>query len=102
MATLTQVQQAQERWRSNNPAYAGNAVMSSAHPTGLGVAATTEKGYYTVAISGESPAGYTVTATPVSGKSQVNDTGCTPLSMVVVNGNVNGTTGYLPAGCWSK
>ncbi len=101
MATMTQVQQAQERFRSNNPSYAGNAVMSTAQPTGLGVAATTEKGYYTVAISSESATGYTVTATPVSGKSQVNDTGCTPLVITVVNGNV-AADGYSPAGCWSK
>jgi type IV pilus assembly protein PilE len=101
VATLTQVQQAQERWRSNNPSYAGNAVLSSPHPTGLGVSATTEKGYYTVAISGESATGYTVTATPVNGKSQAEDAGCTPLALTVVNGNV-GASGYSPAACWSK
>jgi type IV pilus assembly protein PilE len=100
-ATMTRVQQAQERWRSNNATYAGNAVMSSAHPTGLGVPATTDKGYYTVAISGQSATGYVITATPVAGKSQAQDTGCIPLTVTVVNGNV-GSAGYSPAACWSK
>jgi type IV pilus assembly protein PilE len=102
------VQQAQERWRSNNSSYAANAALATAHPAGLGLASNgvlplpTEKGYYTVAISGESATGYTVTATAVTGTSQVKDTGCTALSMVVVNGNVDGSTGYTPPGCWSK
>jgi type IV pilus assembly protein PilE len=99
VATLSKVQQAQERWRSNHSTYAGNAQLTTAHPNGLAIPSTTENGYYTVAISGESATGYVVTATAVSGKSQAQDTACTPLVLTVVNGNVTGNT---PTTCWSK
>lgn len=98
VAALTKVQQAQERWRSNNPAYAANAVLTTAYPGGLGIPSTTEKGYYTIAISGDSAVAYTVTATAVAGTSQVKDTGCTALAIAMANGTITST----PTACWGK
>jgi len=60
---------------------------------GLGMSTTSEKGYYTLSITGSSASGYTLQAQAVSGKSQANDTGCTILTL-----NSLGTKG--PAGCW--
>jgi type IV pilus assembly protein PilE len=98
IATLTKVQQAQERWRSNKPSYAGNGVLSTAYPDGLGIPATTENGYYTVAISGESATGYTATASADSTKSQIKDTGCTSMVLTMASGTITNT----PSTCWGK
>lgn len=96
---LALLQQAQERWRSNNTTYATNAVLSSAWPAGLGIAATTSGGYYTLSITGTPTAtDYTAQAAAVSTTSQNSDTGCTPLTITVTNGTaVNG-----PTSCWKK
>lgn len=105
VAALTAVQQAQERWRANNPSYATtNSSLTTASPNGLGLTSTTAGGYYSISIS-ENPATgcttsscYTATAVAVSGKSQVNDTGCTTLTSSISGGNL--TNG--PTACWSK
>ena len=60
---------------------------------GLGMSTTSEKGYYTMSITGASASGYTLQAQAVSGKSQANDTGCTILKLIS-----SGTK--EPAGCW--
>jgi len=97
---LTAVQQAQERWRANNPWYATNGQLTlgvNASPAGLGINlglnATTVNGYYTVVISSPtaslpSAAGYTVIATAVSDKSQANDGNCVQLQVRVAGGNI--------------
>ena len=88
---LTAVQQAQERWRANNPSYATNAQLSlgvNASPAGLGVNAATANGYYNVGISLPSNAGYTTTAVAVTGKSQANDGNCVRLQIRVADGNL--------------
>ncbi len=88
MGALAQVQQAQERWRANHSAYADNDKLSTAHPDGLGVAATTGSGYYGIALSGVSAAGYTATATAKSGTSQYADSSCRELMLRQAGGNV--------------
>ena len=91
---IARVQQAQERWRANNPQYTtlANVGFSSASPSG----------YYTIASTAAAGAaaasGYTVTATAVSGKSQTSDSGCTVLTLTVAAG----TPAYTPATCWSR
>jgi type IV pilus assembly protein PilE len=91
---VSRVQQAQERWRANNPAYAALAT--------LGIAAASPGGYYTIASTPGANAAaansYTVTATAVAGKSQAGDTGCTPLTLTVAGG----TPTYTPASCWKR
>lgn len=84
-AAIATVQQAQERWRSNNPQYAssvGSLVIAS--PTRPG-------GYYSLAVSpvaGSEGVSYTVTAEAVAGTSQANDGDCAKLGARVERGNV--------------
>jgi type IV pilus assembly protein PilE len=83
---IAQVQQAQERWRSNNPAYntTSLALLAVTSPTAPG-------GYYTLEVAtnpGGDAVGYDVTATAVTGKSQVNDSTCAKLSVRVIRGSV--------------
>ena len=87
---ITQVQQAQERWRSNNASYTDNLSSPTSDPTtpGLGLPATTASGYYTVALSGAGPTGYTVSAVAVSGSFQARDTACLKLAARVSGGQI--------------
>ena len=86
-AALSAVQQAQERWRSNNAAYSSNLTAAPdappPDPRGLGLPASTTGGLYTVALSGTSATGYTVSAVAVAGKSQAADTACRTLAVRV-------------------
>ncbi len=85
-AALTQVQQAQERWRANNPSY--NADLTGAVADGgLGLASASANGYYSLALSNVSAAGYTVTATAVSGTSQASDSACQKIALRWGGGN---------------
>lgn len=91
---LAQIQQAQERWRANNPTYA-SAIAA------LGITAPTSGGYYTLAIAASpTPTGtvYSATATTVAGKSQAGDTGCTTLTVAISNGTATNS----PTACWSQ
>jgi type IV pilus assembly protein PilE len=88
VATLTQVQQAQERWRANRGSYASNDVLSTTPPDGLGIGATTVNGYYDVELSGVGAAGYTVTATAKSGTLQASDSACQKLVLRLDGGNI--------------
>lgn len=89
MASLTQVQQAQERWRANKGSYADNDKLTlAAADGGLGLSDTTANGYYGVAISDATASGYTVTATAKSGTSQASDSACRKLVMRMAGGNV--------------
>lgn len=99
---LSQLEQAQERWRANNSTYSSvlaNTAIAPAPPNGLGISSPTSGGYYTPAIVG-TPDGttYTATATAVTGKSQAGDTGCTTLTVTITNGTATNT----PTSCWSK
>ena len=86
---LASMQQAQERWRSNQANYA--TTLSQ-----LGVtSSTTSSGYYTLSVSGGTSAdpvdpatGYFVTAEGVSGTSQGNDTQCSKLSVRADRGSI--------------
>lgn len=88
VASLTQVQQAQERWRANRGSYAADTLLSTAHPDGLGIDATTGNGYYTLALSDVSTAGYTITATAKSGSLQASDSACQKLVLRLAGGNI--------------
>ncbi len=105
---LSNVQQAQERWRSNNAAYSSD--LSSAAPTGLAIAATTPSGYYALSLANVTATGYEAVATAVSGSSQESDGSCAKLAVQMSGGNVSyasSTTGgsLAYAGtdkCWSR
>ncbi len=88
VASLTQVQQAQERWRANRGSYADNDQLSTAAPDGLGIDATTPNGHYGLALSDVGAAGYTVTATAKSGSLQASDSACQKLVLRLAGGNI--------------
>lgn len=96
IAALAQLQQAQERWRSNNTSYTATITGSS----GLGLTSTLSKdGHYQLAIVGTPTATtYQATATAVSGSSQTHDSGCTTLTVTVTNGSA----ALTPATCWNR
>ncbi len=102
IAALSQIQQAQERWRGQSPTYAANAVLSTAWPGGLGITTPTASGDYALAISGETATGYTATAT-ATGR-QAADGTCTALSVQLNNGTA--TYSATPTAnanrCWNK
>jgi type IV pilus assembly protein PilE len=110
ISTLSAVQQAQERWRANCPQYTTALTAPAASTpaamctagTGLGLAATTSDGRYTVAIGTAGATNYTVTATAVAGKGQDKDKAagvlCSPLTLAASAGNWSAT----PARCWSR
>jgi len=88
VASLTGMQQSQERWRANNASYTDTLTNLQFPPTN----------YYTLSIESATATGYVVRAVAVSGKSQAADTGCTTLSLTLQGGNVS----YDPSSCWSR
>lgn len=83
-AALAAVQQAQERWRSNNSIYSSDLSSS-----GLRVASTTPGGYYAITIdSSPTATDYAALATATSGTSQASDGNCVRLRVRVVGGNL--------------
>lgn len=108
LGALSAVQQAQERWRTNNSAYASN--LSASAPTGLGLPSTTPGGYYSLTLANVSPTGYQAVATAVSGKSQANDGDCAKLGVEMNGGTVrygsstmSGTVSYANTNpCWAR
>lgn len=108
---LNNVQQAQERFRSNNNAYTTNLTASPTATTpGLGLAATTPGGYYTISVNNAGPTSYDVSATAVSGTSQANDGTCSKLGVRLNGGNLeyassttSGTLSWSNSNpCWSR
>ena len=109
---LNSVQQAQERFRSNNAAYTTNLTSSptDASTPGLGLTSSTPGGYYTIAVTNAGPTSYTVTATANTGTSQVNDANCAVLGVRLTGANLE----YASSGgasslswaatntCWSR
>lgn len=98
VAALTQVMQAQERYRANNPAYADDMASLT------NVATTSEKGYYTIGIvaGSGSASGYSATATATGAQS--SDAACTALSITMAQGSITyGRTGSgEPNACWNR
>jgi type IV pilus assembly protein PilE len=89
MAALAGVQQAQERWRANRPAFAANSLLSSAPPDGLGQPATSASGYYSISIvDGVDATTYSVLATAVAGKKQADDTNCKVMGIQAQGGRI--------------
>jgi len=112
IAALNLIQVAQERWRSNRPAYSGElTAAANATPPGLGLSALSTSGYYDLSLTSATAIGYTVTATARDGGSQVNDGNCARLRVIVQGGNIlygsaasTGST-WNDAGdnrCWSR
>ena len=75
--TLLRLQSAQEKHFLQYGVYVTSAAsMPNAQTAGgLGLSATSERGYYTVGLAATAT-GYTATATPIVGKGQSEDTQC--------------------------
>lgn len=102
---LSNVQQAQERWRTNNAAYTAELAAS-----GLNIPATSAGGYYTITLANVTATTYEAVATAVAGKSQTKDGSCAKLGVQMNGGNVryaaNTTAGALAYAntnpCWNR
>jgi type IV pilus assembly protein PilE len=68
------VQQAQERWRSNNSSYADSL-------SDLAASADSPSGYYTISIDSADAGGYVISAVGNDGKSQADDADCRRMSV---------------------
>lgn len=97
---ISAIQQAQERWRANNPTY-------TAALADLAASSPTPNGYYSVALGASASAtGYEVTATAAG--SQVADTQCKLLAARVAGGALTYGSGSAvinwadPNRCWAK
>lgn len=102
IARMSQFQQAQERWRSNNATYGSL--------TDIGVAATTADGHYSLSMTASPTAtSYGVLATATG--AQASDTNCKYLALTMSGGNTTlasgpnssvGNTGAANSRCWNR
>jgi type IV pilus assembly protein PilE len=116
---MSQVQQAQERYRANRIAYGDRFIVTSNGLTGVGVAAdanaaatfTTSGSYYVLGLSDVAASGYTVVATAQG--DQAKDASCKYMQMTLAGGNItynsgvtsgtsNGSTSSANARCWNR
>jgi type IV pilus assembly protein PilE len=101
MSALMDIRTAQERWRANNPTYAGNTDIDSLVPFG----ATSPDGFWTLAITHNSASTFRATATKTDGLSDPN---CSPLVLafgVQWDAPATATPGLIsqgPANCWKR
>lgn len=86
MSALTEIMQAQERWRSNNAAY--KATLTS--PVLAGTRTVSQAGHYDLAIATDSATAtaYTATATVKSTSPQASDTRCQVMRVRIDVGNI--------------
>jgi type IV pilus assembly protein PilE len=78
-SALLQLQQAQEKFYLQNNTYAANGALATAPPNGLGLSATTENGWYTIAITAADANDFAATATAAG--DQVADTRCATFTL---------------------
>lgn len=98
LAAMIRVQQAQERWRAQQPRY---AELLGTAPGELGVAADSPGGYYRLALAtdfADPRSSYRITATATTRGGQDRDTACAALVLTFEAGSSR----YEPAGCWSR
>lgn len=116
---MSQVQQAQERWRANRTSYGNVFIVSSGALRGVGAAGdadaasthTTSGGYYSLSLATVTATGYAVQATALS--SQLNDANCQFMQMTLTGGNIaydsgtavgslNPTDSAANRRCWNR
>lgn len=110
VAALTEIMQAQERWRANNPAYKATLT----EPALPGTRTVSSDGHYNLTLSvPDAPANastYTAVATVRNGSPQTADSRCQVMRVVVAGGNIAYTSGAsadatnagTPDPCWQK
>ncbi|MGV6858177.1 MAG: type IV pilin protein [bacterium] len=92
-AVLMQLAQKQERYYTQNMGYATTLTAL----TGA-AAVTSDKGYYSVALTNATATTYTLTVTPVAGERQAGDGQCTAFSIDQTGAQT--ATGTLGNACW--
>ena len=104
MSALTEIMQAQERWRSNNPAYSGS--LTAPDPDWRAVS---RDGHYAISLAAATASTYTATATVVSTSPQASDTRCQVMRVVITDGNIaynsgasSEATNAQPDPCWVR
>jgi type IV pilus assembly protein PilE len=110
VATLAQIQQAQERWRANCTCYASSLTAANsgcpatdcATTSGLGLTLSSSRYSFSMTVlpASVTPNSYTITATGLGSQASDRATGasCTTLTVAVTNGQpVNS-----PAACWRQ
>lgn len=85
-SALAAMQQAQERYRGNNPSYASTSELATASPAAV-ASPTRPGGYYTLSVASPSATSYIVTADG-SGSSQAADGNCAKLSVEISGGRI--------------
>jgi type IV pilus assembly protein PilE len=98
-AALLRIQQQQEKFFIQNGRYALAAEQTPAPPAGLGIAATSEHGFYAVTlVNGATPTQYSATVTPVAGRGQVADTACASFGINELGDKISSPS--AAAICW--
>lgn len=105
MSALTELVQAQERWRATFPSYKD----SLTSPPLPGARTVSKDGHYDLSLENVTATTYTARATVHSGSPQTTDTACQVLMVSVTRGNIvytsvasSGTTNSSPDPCWAK
>ena len=91
---LQTAQQAQERFRLTNTAYASDV----ANLTGACSGSPCGSEHYALSVSGASATGYTLSATPRSGSPQAADSACSSISIAMSGASVTRS----PSTCWKR
>ena len=106
MSALTEIMQAQERWRSNRPEYRASLTLPDTEPAWRAVS---RDGHYAISLTDVTASTYTAVATVVSTSPQASDTRCQVMRVVVTGGNINYTSGASsdatnaqPDPCWMR
>lgn len=91
IATLLQLQLAQEQWRARHPQYASLA--------DLGMGSLSRDGHYRLQVTAHDAAGYHATATPVANGRQAGDA-CGRFAVNQLGPDHSG--GHADARCWKR
>jgi type IV pilus assembly protein PilE len=83
MAALTQLQQTQERFRSQQPLYASSVASMPGSPSSV-----SPQKHYTLTVDDASAVGYTMTATASASSPQYGDIKCRALRVVMNRGAI--------------
>ena len=105
MSALTEIMQAQERWRSNNPTYSASLTLPEPDWRAM-----SRDGHYAISLSNVGASTYTVAATVVSTSPQASDSRCQVMRVCINGGNINYISGATtcdatnaqPDPCWAR
>ena len=107
MSALTEIMQAQERWRSNNPIYRASLTLPETEPAWRAVS---RDGHYAISLTDVAASTYTAVATVVSTSPQASDSRCQVMRVCIIGGNINYISGATtcdatnarPDPCWVR